>query len=82
MILACALLLLVFAGIARNVLLMTVGSEPDPEAARTSHAPPDQPARFRQVPIGIALTVSAVLGFAAWPLATPLMDAVAALGGA
>jgi len=82
MVLACALLLVVFAGLARNVLAMTVGSEADPGAARTSVAPPDQPARFRQVPIGIALAVSAVLGFAAWPLATPLMDAVAALGGA
>ncbi len=82
MVVACVLLLAVFAGIARHALAMTVGADPDPEAARTSPAPPDLPARFRQVPIGVALAVSAVLGFAAWPLATPLVDAVAALGGA
>lgn len=82
MALACVLLLVVFAGVARNTLAMTVGSDPDPDAVRTSHAPPDLPARFRQVPIGIALGVSAVIGFAAWPLAAPLLDAVAALGGA
>ncbi len=82
MVLACALLLVVFAGITRNALAMTVGNERDPEAIRTSPAPPDQPARFRQIPIGIALAVSAVIGFAAWPLAYPLIDAVTALGGA
>ncbi|WP_304412806.1 proton-conducting transporter membrane subunit, partial [Sedimentibacter sp. B4] len=82
MLLACALLLVVFAGIARNVLAMTVGADPDPDAARTSPAPPDLPARFRQIPIGIALGVTAVIGFAAWPLAAPLLDAVTALGGA
>ena len=32
--------------------------------------------------IGIALGVSAVIGFAAWPLTGPLLAAVAALGGA
>lgn len=82
MLLACALLLVVFAGIARNVLAMTVGADPDPDAARTSPAPPDLPARFRQIPIGIALGVTAVIGFAAWPLAAPLLDALTALGGA
>jgi hydrogenase-4 component F len=82
MVLACALLLVVFAGIARNALAMTVGNQPDPEVTRTSVAPPDQRARFRQVPIAIALAFTAVAGFAAWPLASPLIDAVAALGGA
>jgi hydrogenase-4 component F len=82
MLLACALLLVVFAGISRNVLAMTVGTEPDPDAARTSPAPPDLPARFRQIPIGIALGVTAVIGFAASPLSVPLLDAVTALGGA
>ena len=77
-----ALLLVVFAGVARNALAMTVGADSDRDAARTSPAPFDLPARFRQVPVGLALGASAVLGFAAWPLATPLVDAVAALGGA
>ena len=82
MVVACGLLLVVFAGIARNVLAMTVGAELDPEAARTSPAPLDLPARFRQIPIALALGVSAVIGFAAWPLAVPLLAAVTALGGA
>jgi hydrogenase-4 component F len=82
MVVACGLLLVVFAGIARNVLAMTVGAEGDPDAARTSHAPLDLPARFRQIPISIALGVSAVIGFAAWPLSVPLLAAVTALGGA
>jgi formate hydrogenlyase subunit 3/multisubunit Na+/H+ antiporter MnhD subunit len=82
MTLACALLLVVFAGIARHALAMTVGTDPDPHSVRTSPAPLDQPARFRQIPIGIALGVSAVIGFAAWPLTGPLLAAVAALGGA
>ncbi len=82
MLLACALLLVVFAGIARHVLAMTVGSDLDPEVSRNSPAPRDKPARYRQVPIGLALAVSAAIGFAAWPLATPLIAAVAALGGA
>lgn len=81
MLVACALLLVVFAGIVRHMLAMTVGADPDRDAARTSSAPPDRPARFRQVPIGIALSAAAVLGFAAWPLAGPLLAAVAALGG-
>ncbi len=81
MLVACILLLVVFAGIARHVLGMTVGTDPDPDVARTLPAPPDKPARFRQIPIGIALGVSAVVGFAAWPLAGPLRAAVAALGG-
>ena len=60
---------------------MTVGAVP---TGRRPHspAPLDQPARFRQIPIGIALGVSAVIGFAAWPLTGPLLAAVAALGGA
>jgi hydrogenase-4 component F len=82
MIVACALLLIVFAGIARHALAMTVGTDRDPEVTRTSPAPPDQPARYRQIPIVVALAVSAVIGFAAWPLATPLIAAVTALGGA
>ncbi len=81
MMVACILLVVVFAGIARHVLAMTVGTDPDPEVTRTLPAPPDKPARFRQVPIGIALGLCAVVGFAAWPLAGPLVAAVAALGG-
>lgn len=81
MIVACVLVVAVFAGIARHVLAMTVGGDPDPDVTRRLPAPPDTPARFRQVPIGLALGVSAVGGVAAWPLTGPLVAAVAALGG-
>ena len=71
----------VCAGTRGLSLGRTVGAHPDVGAARTSAAPPDQPARFRQVPIVLALGASAVVGFAAWPLTGPLIAAVAALGG-
>ena len=78
--LACVLLLVAFAGIARHVLAMTLGTghrAGDGAPSGGSH----RPSRWRQVPIGLALALSAVLGFAAWPLAGVLTDAVAALGG-
>jgi hydrogenase-4 component F len=71
--LACVLLLVVFAGIARQVLAMTLGAG-EPAEGRAVW--------WRRLPISLALLVSAVLGFAAWPLAGVLLGAVAALGGA
>jgi hydrogenase-4 component F len=70
--LACVLLLVVFAGITRQVLAMTLG-DGQPAGGR--------PVWWRRLPIGLALFASAVLGFAAWPLAGTLAQAVAALGG-
>lgn len=78
---AIVLLLAMFAGFARHVLAMTVGTDPDPIVPATEALMPDRPAMFRQVPVGIALALCAVAGFAAWPLAPVLADAVAALGG-
>jgi hydrogenase-4 component F len=133
---ACALLLIVFAGIVRHVFAMTLGAGSatahDPEhAPRAGHAAmdgvvipaataatvpasvgtgptgpstassspvprtgaarpaaaPTQPAagdpdrRPRLLPVVLALGLAGVLGFAAWPLAGTLLDAVAALGG-
>lgn len=81
MALAAVLLLAMFAGFTRHVLAMTVGSDPDPVLPTPEALMPDRPTIFRQVPVGIALGLSAVLAFAAWPLAGVLADAVAALGG-
>jgi hypothetical protein len=74
MLVACVLLLVVFAGIGRHVLAMTVGTEPP--------APPGagREPLLRQLPVLLALGAAAVLGFVA-PLAGVLGDAVAALGG-
>lgn len=70
---ALVLLLVVFAGITRQVLAMTLGpGEPMP----------GRPRWWRRLPLWLPLAVSAVLGFAAWPLAGPLLAAVTALGGA
>jgi len=75
--LVCVLLLIVFAGISRQVLAMSLGV---PAAGRPM-ADGRTPLR-RRVPITLALVASALLGFAAWPLADTLAQAVAALGGA
>ena len=54
-----------------------------PEAAPASAAPvAAERALGSNVPIALALGITAVLGFAAWPLAGLLADAVAVLGGA
>lgn len=76
--LACALLLVVFAGLVRPVLEMTLGADPD-QAPLTGR---DIPAAARTAPVAVALGVSALATFAAWPLSGLLMRAVAALGGA
>jgi hydrogenase-4 component F len=76
--LACVLLLVVFAGITRQVLAMTLGGG---DTAGKGRDDGYRPPWWRQLPIGLALAASAVLGFAAWPLASTLSEAVAALGG-
>lgn len=73
MVVACVLLLVVFAGISRQVLAMTLG-----DGTRAS----DRVAWWRQVPIWLGLAASVALSFALWPLAEVLTAAVAALGGA
>lgn len=77
--LACVLLLVVFAGISRHVLAMTLGAEP--AATEVPVAPSPGASWWRQLPIWVALAASALLGFVAWPLAGSLAAAVAALGG-
>ena len=86
MLIACALLLIVFAGIARHVLSMTVGVPADhPQTVPVTRRAPDtsaiSPPQRISLPIALALTATTVLGFA-WPLLGPLTAAVAALGGA
>lgn len=82
MIVACALLLVVFAGIVRHVLTMTLGTDPTPQRSEESEDPMlDRPALWRQIPVALALAITAVLGFAAWPLTGILTEAVASLGG-
>ena len=76
--LGCVLLLVVFAGIARQVLRMTLGGG---DAGARASDDGRRPPWWRQLPIGVALAVSAGLGFAAWPLAGVLGQAVVALGG-
>ena len=79
--LACLLLLVVFAGIARHVLAMTVGTDATPPVAPRSEAlMPDRPTWWRQLPVGLGLGTAALLGVAGWPLAGTLTLAVAALG--
>ena len=84
---ALVLLLSVFAGIARQVLAMTVGgSDAAAHVALESHADDleggvDVPTRHRDAPVALALGAAAVLGFLAYPLAGVLADAVAALAG-
>jgi hydrogenase-4 component F len=75
---ALALLLVVFAGLGRHVLAMTLAGPPPP-SDQTS--PAAQTATGPLTPILLALTVSAVLPFAAWPLAGVLTDAATSLAG-
>jgi hydrogenase-4 component F len=70
---ALALLLAAFAGLGRHALAMTMG---DGEAV----APSSARSLGSSVPVALALGVTAVVGFAAVPMATLLTDAVAALG--
>jgi hydrogenase-4 component F len=73
---AVGLLLVVFAGLGRHVLAMTVSAGPGSHHPRSGRPAPGGPT----VPVALALGLTAVLGFAAWPLSGVLADAVAALG--
>lgn len=84
---ALALLLLVFAGLARHVLAMTVGPtdavahDRVPGHGGALEGTADVPSRARDLPIVLALGAAATLAVAAFPLAGVLTDAVAALAG-
>ena len=75
---ALVLLLVVFAGLAQHTASMTLGEELEAPAGPA----PAKSVQGSNVPIALALAITAVLGFAAWPLAHLLADAVAVLGGA
>ncbi|MFZ0161225.1 MAG: proton-conducting transporter membrane subunit, partial [Kineosporiaceae bacterium] len=75
---ALALLLIAFTGLARHTLSMTLsrpGAQGIPGAGQ-GRAGPAGPL----LPVALALTVVAGIGFAAWPLRGVLAGAVAALG--
>ena len=83
---ALALLLVVFAGLARHVLSMTLGPDAPARAVAPGHSGAlegsvDVASPARTVPVALALVSVALLGFAAFPLAGVLTDAVAALSG-
>ena len=69
------LLLLVFVGLSRHTLAMTLGPT---TATQGSH--PARTRRSAQIPVVIALTVSALLPLAAWPLTETLTSAASAVG--
>ena len=73
---ALALLLIVFAGLARHTMNMTLGAAGSAEPARL-------PARSAgaMLPLGLALALVAAVGFLAGPLRGVVALAVAALGG-
>ena len=84
---ALLLLLVVFAGFARQVAAMTLGvptgPTPDEAASPAEPAPAAADAgRGRQAPLVAALLAAVLLGFAARPLAELLTDAAAFLAGA
>jgi hydrogenase-4 component F len=69
---AIALLLVLFAGLARHSASMTLGG--------SSTTPVDQSAHGPQAPVLLALGMTAVIGFAAGPFSTLLVDAADVLG--
>lgn len=71
---ALLLLLVVFVGFGRHVLAMTMGPPADGPSSAGGPA-------GRRLPLVLALSVTAVFGFAAWPLAPVVEAAAAALGG-
>ena len=85
---ALVLLLVVFTGFTRHLVVMGMASGRSPSTAAS--APVDaasgpaveEPPRAQQVPVALSLGLAGVLGFAAWPLAGILTDAVGVLGGA
>jgi hydrogenase-4 component F len=92
MAIAVALLLVLFAGLARASAAMLFGAPAaDGPAAAASPAPPDLSAPDRlapdrqshgpRLPLLLALGTTAVIGFAAGPFATLLLQAASVLGG-
>lgn len=83
---ALVLLFGVFAGVARQVLAMTVGAPgatpPAPHLRGDDlEGGVDVPTPHRDAPVALALAATAVLGFVAFPLSGVLADAVTALAG-
>lgn len=74
MAIALALLLVMFVGFGSHVLAMTMG--PAPDSLGTASVPSG-----RRMPLALALGVTALLGFLAWPITSVIEAAVAALGG-
>lgn len=77
------LLLLVFVGLSRHVLAMTLGPVPVDAGTPVSGGggATQTTARSAQLPVVLALTVTALLVLVLWPLAGTFSHAVAALGG-
>jgi hydrogenase-4 component F len=76
-----ALLLLVFAGLARHTLSMTL-TRHGATAVVATVTGPDPSTRGQRLVTGVALAVVALLGALVWPLHDVLAAAVAVLGGA
>jgi hydrogenase-4 component F len=76
---AVALLLVLFAGLARHSANMTLGQAPRTSA---DAVPPDLAPHGPQLPLLLALGVTAVIGFAAGPLSALLTQAASLLVGA
>ena len=76
---AVGLLLVLFAGLARHSASMTLGHG---SATPADLTPPDLHPHGPQLPLILALGVTAVIGFAAGPLSTLLTRAAALLAGA
>lgn len=77
---ALALLLVVFAGLARHALVMTLASH-DTRSAPVESPDPHGAATGPMLPLVLALSLVGALGALTWPLAGTLGAAVAALGG-
>ena len=89
-VIALVALLVVFAGLGRHVVTMTISAGPaDGDPLPGSPPSPPPPATAPGLPLGsgpdapvvIALAAAAVLGFLAVPLADVLTSAATALGG-
>jgi hydrogenase-4 component F len=81
---ALVLLLVVFAGLARHVLAMTLGAPAGtaPDAGQPPHATGAPAPPPRRLPLQLALAAAIALGFLAVPLADLLGQAAAVLAGA
>ena len=77
-----ALLLLVFAGMARHTLSMTLTRHTAPDLADPLVFAADPSGRGQRLVTGVALAVVALLGALVWPLHDVLAAAAAVLGGA